>query len=247
MITVLDPEGIERDVRGRRPATSDRGGSLSLLHSNTIDALLCFGVLALALYIAMDALAALRYEGYSYRHQTISELSAVGAPTRSLWLWLTVPYELLVLGFAVGALAVANGRWRHKLVGASLLGYALVGIAWPFAPMHQREVLAAGGETFSDTMHLVLAGVTSGLFLLMMAAGWRAFGRRFQWYTIATVALLLVFGMLVAAEADDVGKNASTPWVGAWERLNVFGAMLWMAVFGLGALFDRRRNVLPPA
>ena len=32
-----------------------------------------------------------------------------------------------------------------------------LGLLWPFAPMHQREVLAAGGATPSDTLHQVLA------------------------------------------------------------------------------------------
>ena len=46
------------------------------------------------------------------------------------------------------------------VVGGLILAYTSLGLLWPFAVMHQREGLAAGGATWSDTMHLVLGGVT---------------------------------------------------------------------------------------
>ena len=198
------------------------------------------GIFALVLYVAMDLAAALRYDGYSYKSQTISELSAVDAPTRTMWLWLTIPYGALVLAFAVGVLAAAGANRWVRIVGILLLAYSIVNIAWPFAPMHQREVLAAGGGTWQDTAHLVLAGVTSALFLALMGFGARAFGKGFRNYTLATIVLLVVFGAIVALQSPNVGDNESTPWLGIAERINVFGAMLWMAVFA--AVLLRRRE-----
>jgi hypothetical protein len=46
--------------------------------------LLC-GVLSPLLYALADALAGMRWEGYSFRDQTISELGAIGAPSRPLF------------------------------------------------------------------------------------------------------------------------------------------------------------------
>jgi hypothetical protein len=46
--------------------------------------LLICGIVSSGLYVAADILAAMRHEGYSYADQTISELSAIGAPTRPL-------------------------------------------------------------------------------------------------------------------------------------------------------------------
>ena len=46
--------------------------------------------------------------------------------------------------------------------------------------MHQREVLAAGGGTLSDTMHVVLGGVTVFLMFLAIGFGATAFGKRFR-------------------------------------------------------------------
>ena len=45
--------------------------------------LLC-GILSSLVYIAADIFAARRYPGYRYTAQTVSELSAIGAPTRPL-------------------------------------------------------------------------------------------------------------------------------------------------------------------
>ncbi len=48
--------------------------------------LLACGILSSTLYAAMMVVVAQQWPGYSSASQTISELSAIGAPTRSLWL-----------------------------------------------------------------------------------------------------------------------------------------------------------------
>jgi hypothetical protein len=48
--------------------------------------------------------------------------------------------------------------------------------------MDAREVLAEGGQTWQDTMRLVLAGVTVPLMLLAIGFGAAAFGKRFRLY-----------------------------------------------------------------
>jgi len=45
-------------------------------------ALLACGGISAFVYVAADAVAALSWEGYSYLDQTVSELFAIGAPTR---------------------------------------------------------------------------------------------------------------------------------------------------------------------
>ncbi len=62
--------------------------------------------------------------------------------------------------------------------------------------MHQREVLAAGGKTWSDSLHVVLGGVTVFLMFLTIGFGAAAFGKRFRVYSIATIVVLLLFGGL---------------------------------------------------
>lgn len=97
--------------------------------------------------------------------------------------------------------------------------------------MHQREVLAAGGGDWRDTMHLVLAGVSSLEFFAVMGVAAFAFGRGFRIYTFVAIAVMLGFGLLMNTMVNDVADNADTPWLGIWQRITVEGAMLWQAVF----------------
>lgn len=118
-------------------------------------------------------------------------------------------------------------------IGWLLLAAAAVGPLWWFAPMHQREVLAADGGNWQDTMHLALGGVSSLLFFVTIGVGAYAFGRPFRWFSFATIGLMLVFGTLMNMDVAKVGENEPTPWLGIWERIAIEGAMLWQAVFAI--------------
>lgn len=189
------------------------------------------GIAMFAWYIAMDVIATVRYDGYSYTDWTISELSAVGAPTRTMWIAAGVVYQLLAFAFGFGVLRMAGRQRTLRIAGWILVVSAVVGPLWWFAPMHQREVLAADGGDWRDTMHLVLAGVSSLEFFAVMGVAAFAFGRGFRLYTFAAIAVMFVFGMLMNTMVNDVADNADTPWLGIWERITVEGAMLWQAVF----------------
>jgi hypothetical protein len=54
--------------------------------------LLVCGVLSSVLYVAMNVFVAMQWAGYSSASQTVSELSAIGAPTRPLWVPLGLVY-----------------------------------------------------------------------------------------------------------------------------------------------------------
>jgi hypothetical protein len=193
-------------------------------------ALLVGGILSSLLYVAMTVLVAMQWEGYSSASQTISELSAIGAPTRSLWAVPGAIYTLLVIAFGFGVWMSAGRIRALRIAGALILAYGALGVLWPFAPMHLREALAAGGGTLSDTMHLVLASVTVLLMLLAISFAAAAFGTRFRLYSIATLVVLAAFGALTFLDAPRIAANLSTPWIGVWERINVGVFLLWVVV-----------------
>ena len=105
--------------------------------------------------------------------------------------------------------------------------------------MHLRDVLAAGGGTLSDTLHIVLGGVTVVLMLLAMAFGAAAFGKRFRLYSLASLAVLAVFGALTFLDAPRVGANLPTPWIGVWERIDIGVFLLWVIVLATVLLRPR--------
>ncbi len=201
--------------------------------------LLACGAGATLLYAGMDALAAVRYDGYSYTGQTISELSAVDAPTRSLWIPFGAVYGLLVIAGGFGIWRAAGSSRRLRVVAALVAAMGVLAlVAWPLAPMHQREVLAAGGDTLSDTVHIILGAIDSALFVLSIAIGASAAGRRFRTYSIVTIVAVLVAGSLTFLASPGVADNESTPWIGITERVAVFGSMLWISSLSL-ALWRR--------
>ena len=196
--------------------------------------LLFSGVLASLLYIAMNLFIPPLYEGYNWVTQTVSELSAVDAPTRPLWFVLGIIYTMLVAAFGWGIFKSAGEKRSLRIVGILMFLHGVLGLTW--SPMHQREVLAAGGGTFTDIWHLVMATVTVLLMFLTIGFGAAAFGKGFRFYSIATIFVFIVFGVLTFVEAPNVDKNGSTPYIGLWERINIAVFMVWLILFSFNLL-----------
>lgn len=195
--------------------------------------LLC-GILAALLYAGMLVFVPMEWEGYSSASQTVSELSAIGAPTRSLWVALGVVWTLLYAAFGWGVWESAGGNRRLRVVGGAIVAAAVFGLFWP--PMHPREVLAAGGGTLTDTLHLVWTAINGLLTLLAMGFGAAALGMRFRVYSIATMVILAAAGMLTSRKAPGVSANLPTPWIGVWERVNIGIWLLWVVVLAIALL-----------
>ncbi|HXY30532.1 MAG TPA: DUF998 domain-containing protein [Gemmatimonadaceae bacterium] len=196
-------------------------------------ALLLCGILSSLLYVAMNVFVSAQWPAYSSTSQTVSELSAVGAPTRSLWVGLGAVYTLLVTAFGLGVWISASRSRSLRIAGGLILVYGALGLIWPFAPMHLRETLAAGGGTVSDTVHIALGMVTLCLMLLAIGFGGASLGGWFRLYSIATIALLVIFGALTGLEAPEISKNGLTPWIGVWERASIGLFLLWVGVVAM--------------
>ena len=193
-------------------------------------ALLTGGIVSSLLYVAMTVLVARHWEEYDSFSYTISELSAIGAPTRSMWVVPGAVYTVLVTLFGWGVLMSAGASRRMRAIGILIAVYGSLGLIWPLAPMHQREVLAAGGGTLSDTLHLVLAAVTVVLMLVAMTLGVGALGPRFRVYSIVSLAILAVVAVLTFRDAPRLALDLPTPWIGVWERINLGVFLLWVVV-----------------
>ena len=204
--------------------------------------LLICGIASSLLYLAMNVLVAMQWEDYSSASQTVSELSAIGAPTRSLWAALGALYTVLVTAFGWGVWKSAGRNRAARNVGRLVVAYGALGLVWPLAPMHMRETLAAGGGTLSDTLHLALGAITVLLMLIAMIIGAGAFGKRFRLYSLASLTVLAVFAALTFMDAPRVSQNLPTPWIGVWERINIGVFLLWIVVLAI-ALWNGRDTV----
>jgi hypothetical protein len=196
------------------------------------------GIVSSVLYIVGDGLGTLRYPGYSYADQEFSELTAQGSPVRPLMVGLNgILYTVLVTAFGVGIWTSAGSKRAGRITAAMLLGYALTGmVTGVFFPMKTREALAAGEGTLRNAMHPPGTIVMSLFIVLAMAFGSTLLGRRFRYYTHATIVTLVVFGILASLQAGQMVANEPTPWMGIEERINIYATMLWVAVLAIALL-----------
>jgi hypothetical protein len=236
MVTLLDRLKVRASPpEDRRLA---RFQSLTLRH-----VLLASGVAAPAWWVAMDIVGSFRYPGYSYVDQTISELSAEGALNRTFMILSGVPYPALMVAFGAGVWMAAGSRRAGRVTGALLATEAVFGyVGGLLFPMATREVIAAGGETLRNSLHAPYGMGMPVLFVSAMIAGWRLFGTRFRSFSHATIAVMIVFGILTVLQADELAANEPTPWLGIEERVNAYAAMLWIAVLAIALLREQRAN-----
>jgi NO-binding membrane sensor protein with MHYT domain len=204
--------------------------------------LLVCGIVSSLLYVTTDVLGGLRYDGYRFMSQAVSELEAIGAPSRAFVVPLFLSYGVLIAAFGLGVWKAANGKRSVRATGGLLIGIGVVGlVATPFAPMHMRG--AAG--TLTDAMHIILTSVTVVCILLAIGFAGSAFGRGFRVYSIATIAVLVVCGALAGMNGARLAAQQPTPWLGLTERINIYGYLLWVAV--LSTVVLRRRSSVTAA
>jgi hypothetical protein len=193
--------------------------------------LLSCGIISMLWYVVINIIVPMQYPGYDIASQTVSELSAINAPTRTFWFVLCLFYTLLFIAFGSGTWLSANGNRKLQIVAAVVIFDGVLGFFWP--PMHQREIIAAGGGTLTDILHLVWAFVHLALMLLMIGFGAAAFGKSFRTFSAVIVLVFIVFGILTTKESTGLEANLPTPHVGIWERINIGAYMLWVIVFAM--------------
>jgi hypothetical protein len=193
-------------------------------------ALLGCGIVSSLVYVAANVIGARRWRGYSSTSQTVSELSAIGAPSRPMVVPLLSTHGALVIPFGAGVWESAGRKRALRVTGALLVGLGASDLSAPLFPMHRREALARGEGSRTDTMHIVLTGVNSLLILLAIGCGSTAFEKRFRLYSVATILVLVVTGGLTATQASRLEANLPTPWAGLMERISIGGYLLWQVV-----------------
>jgi hypothetical protein len=117
-------------------------------HEPRRKALLVCGIVSSLLYGAM--IGAIRFEGYSLVSQVPSELTAIGAPTRTLWMWLGSAYTVLVAALDEAS-AISRPEPCRADRGRLMLAY---GSLAPLAVCRDAPARGAGSRRrhWSDTM-----------------------------------------------------------------------------------------------
>ena len=116
-----------------------------------VTVLLACGVVVAVVQVVGDVVTAAWYPGYSYVDQSVSELSAIGAPTRPFLSGVGILYVLLVLAFALGVWFAAGNTRAMRVTALLLALFAFNGLVWAFFPMQP-----SGSEmAATDIAHIV--------------------------------------------------------------------------------------------
>ena len=199
--------------------------------------LLACGILSALLYAAADGVAGSLWESYSFRDMTISELGAIGAPTRTLFSGLVLLVYALLLAFGVGVWKTAGTKTRLRVVGGLLI--ALGVMAWGTMPFGATD-LRTEGLSPATTAHIVLTALGALIVIAAIALGATAFDARFLQYSIATIVVMMAFAAWSGMRAAWPGRDLATPWLGVIERISFYSYWLWFMVLAVKLL--RRRD-----
>lgn len=197
--------------------------------------LLC-GVLSPVLYGVSDVLAGMQWAGYSFRDQTISELGAIGSPSRPLFAVLLIVVYAFMVAFGVGVWKAAGENRRLRLVGYLLFAVGIMALTvGQFAPMQLR----GAEQGLTSALHLVEGGLAMVMIFTAMGIAATTLGSRFRLYTIATIVLSVGFGAWAVGEAPRIEQGLATPWVGVKERIFWYSYQSWFIVLAVRLLRDR--------
>jgi len=195
--------------------------------------LLACGIASSVVYVAADVLASMRWEGYRYADRAVSELLAVGSPTRAFMTGPMIAYNLLIMAFGIGVLLVAERKRSLKVSGGLLVAYSIVSWAgfmlFPLRP--DSALTASGAMPLSGVLHSVTTMLLVLLMFLFIGFGSGARGKGFRWYSIATIVLVFAGGLLAGSQVNRIAAGLVTPGAGLLERANIYSSLLWVAVF----------------
>jgi hypothetical membrane protein len=193
------------------------------------------GVAAVFVYILGDVLSGLLYDGYSFKDQAISELSAYGSPVRPLMVGVILLHDVLLAVFGIGVYR-SSARKMVRRAGLALTAVGVSGI-----PTHTVFAMSSrwmeGG--FNDTMHKAFTGLFVVLVVAAIVLAAIAYRGWFRRYSLVTLAALMSFGAASAFAIRGIEENA-TAWAGVFERMDAYVTFAWYVVLALTLLAEPR-------
>ncbi len=196
------------------------------------------GAASAVVYAAHVVLGGILWGGYSHLTQTISELTADGAPNAELLRVFTTVYGILALVFSV-CLVFTLRNFQAKRV--AVLGAVLL-LVMEFASLvgYGLFPLRGGTEMDPENMgHLIVTGIVvictiSSVLLvglgLVKTPGFKALGV----FSIVCAAMIVVSGGMTP-----VAIATELPVGGLIERLNIFTLQTWVFVTSVSMLRKR--------
>jgi hypothetical protein len=181
--------------------------------------LLVCGIVAPLIFAGANVVGGVLWSGYNFTNQSISDLTAIGAPTRAAVVPPFIAADLLLMLFGLGVWGSASQNGALRVVAGLLVVYGVVNSAAEFFPNRLGETPGP----LSPGVILTAAGVIS----LLLAIGFGAAAYR-NWFRFYSIGTLLVFAALTV-----LGLAQAKARVGAQERVLSFGSLLWVVMLAV--------------
>ena len=197
--------------------------------------LLFCGIFAPLVRVVADILAAIWYPGYSFWNHTMSQLAAIGAPTRAFQLVLLAVFDVLITAFGGGVWISAGKKLSLRIAGILIVLFGITGL---IALAFPQTAMQLNGGIEAQNVHIFVTAASVVLIILFIGFGAAAYGVGFRLYSAATVIIMLLFGYLAAAKAPHAVDFAA-PGMGTLERICYYSYLLWIAVFAILLLREK--------
>ena len=185
------------------------------------------GIIALLSYTSMVVFSPLAYPGYNWLTMTVSDLSAVGAPSQALAERLNALFGPCSV---VSIMAVCAGSYgcRSRLLKAGIRFFAAM--EWVTVAGYRMFPLAQGQpmSDFQNVMHIivtVLVVLFSIISLVLIAIG----GRKETMTSLSMWAIASLAAMMIGAIGTGILPKSV---FGLFERFSTFSAVIFNAVLG---------------
>jgi hypothetical protein len=198
------------------------------------DRLLICGILAALLWVGTDIVAGTLWDGYNFISQSISDLSAIGSPTRLFVFPLNLVCNILFIAFGLSVWRLAGRKRSLRLMASMVVGNAVLsGLASAFFPNHLGEAAS------SNNIGVILGA--AGMFLSLLAIGFGAAAYR-NWFRFLSIGILLTFLVLtiLGLLRPQIAEGQPVSLVGLQERTMAYGYLLWVLVLAVVLLRARR-------
>ncbi|MEA5077620.1 MAG: DUF998 domain-containing protein [Anaerolineaceae bacterium] len=189
-----------------------------------------FGVMGFITYLLAVFISPRAYPGYDWMGQAISDLSALSAPSRELWMQIVFVSSACGLSFALLTCLYAQNR-LNKTLRTGIYLFAI--LSWVDTIGYTLFPLTESGYagTLQDVVHVFIVtfavlALSITMFILFIIGGFRSK----QYQSIAIIAAICLCGLIIGTVGMVV---APLGYGGLMERICIFSSQGFSLVLGL--------------
>jgi hypothetical protein len=201
------------------------------------------GAVGVIFYIAHVVIGGFLWDGYSHVRQTISELTANGAPNADFLRVLTNVYGLLLVIFSIYMYVAMRKSMVHKAVIIGTIFFVVMQlssfIGYSLFPLD----LSAATSSFQNLMHII---VTIIVVICTIASSYcLGIGffksdkhKKIGFFILLCAVIITVSGILTPITmANNLGISGLT------ERINIFALQTWIFVLSLFLFAQSKKSI----